>query len=145
MVSISINRQKYRANKASATWLDKFFEAQVKEAGTVTRMIKDKEVISNVHTIVAWKLFQLAEKNGFTFPNIRTQVEEGKVGAIGRARMILAGCLKRKIGRGEEIFDVEGNPVPADDAFLAYRASIGTPKPDAPAVSGETDEGPVAA
>lgn len=124
MASIDINRAKYRKTKADLTWLDHFLAEQVKEEHEVTKTIKDKEVKSKSSTINAVHLFQLVEANGFNFPKIREQVEAEQVGAIGRARMILAGALKRKIAKGEVIKDRDGNEVEQDEAFVAYRDSI---------------------
>lgn len=132
MASININRAKYRSTKATATWLDKFFETQVKDSVEVTKTIGEKEVKTKQFQIVAHKLFALAEANGSKLEGIRAQVEADQTGAIGRARMILAGILKRKIVKGEQLKDAEGNDVVADEAFVAYKASI-SPAPAAPA------------
>lgn len=135
MATITIDRKKYRSSKATATFLDKFMEAQVKESKEVTRVIKEKEVKTTVFNIIPWKLFKLAETNGFKFDGIRAQVEAEQVGAIGRARMILAGALKRKLAKGGDLVDIEGKVVEKTDEFKAYVASI-TPvapaKPEAP-------------
>lgn len=135
MVSISINRAKYRTSKSTATWLDKFFEAQIKEPTETRREIQGKEVISKGFNIVPWKLFELAKQNGHEFAGIKKQVDDGVTGAIGRARMILSSCLKRKIAKGETIKDVEGKEVPQDEAYTAYRASITPSAGDASTVS----------
>lgn len=127
MATISIDRKKYRASKASATFLDKFFEAQFKEQSEVTRTIKDKEVKTKVFNIVPWKLFELAKQNGFNFDGIEKQVAANQVGALGRARMILAGAMKRKIAKGEDIKDVNGAVVEKTDEYKSYAASLAAP------------------
>ena len=146
MASIKIDRSKYSSAKSKASWLDNFFTAQVKERTQVTKTIKDKEVTSNVDTIVAWKLFALVKNNGLNFPNIQKQVEDEKHGAIGRARMILAGALKKKIANGDVLKDVENNDVPQDEAFLAYRATLPAKPaaaPAAPAAASGEEAGPI--
>lgn len=132
MPSIDINRAKYRKNKSELTWLDLFLQSEVKIASEETRVIKDKEVKFTGHKIDAVKLFKLVEANGLKFEKIRAQVEAEQVGAIGRARMILAGALKRKIAKGETIKDSNGDDVARDEAFEKYAASV-RPAPAAPA------------
>lgn len=135
MASIKIDRSKYSSAKSKASWLDNFFTAQVKERTQGTKTIKDKEVTVNVDTIVPWKLFALAEANGLNYPGIKAQVDAGHHGAIGRARMILAGGLKRLIADGKQLKDHEGNDVPQDEAFLAYKATLPAKPVAAPAAA----------
>lgn len=145
MTAIQIDRKKYSSAKSAQTWLDKFIDAQAKDSVTREKTIKvgetEKVVNSNSRQLVAHKLFTLIEKNGFNFPGIRAQVEAEQRGAIGRARMIFAGALKRKIARGEKIFDNEGNQVGGDE-FEAYKASLPVPAPKpvaAPTVESNQD------
>lgn len=142
MATIAIDRKKYRSSKSTATFLDKFLEAQIKEKEEVTRTIKEKEVKSTVFKIVPWKLFELAKVNGFNFDGIKAQVEAEVVGATGRARMILAGAIKRKLAKGGDLLDLEGKIVEKTDEFVAYVASI---TPVAPAKPGAPSEAEAAA
>lgn len=124
MPSININRAKYRKNKSEMTWLDKFMQAEVKTEVQSTRKIKDKEVSFTGHKIDAVRLFKLVEANGLKFEKIRAQVEAEQNGAIGRARMILAGALKRKIAKGETIKHGDGTEVERTPEFESFVESL---------------------
>lgn len=143
MAGIEINRAKYRVKHAERDWLHVFIDEQIKEESTVTKTLKigdvEKEITSKKTTITPWKLFKLAENNGLKFTKIQASVEAEQVGAIGRARMILSGALKRKASEHGTLKGVDGaeHEVPAEyrDTLPKVAVKVVTPAaPAAPAV-----------
>lgn len=132
MAAIDINRAKYRTRKADRDWLARFIDEQVKSSEETTKKIGEKEVKTTKTAIVPEQLFALASANGFELAKIKASVEAGQQGAIGRARMILTGCLKRKLVSEGKLFDRDGDEIEVD---AEYVASI-TPAPKAEAAEG---------
>jgi hypothetical protein len=136
VASIQIDRTKYRGKKSDRTWLAVFIDEQIKDSVTETKTIGEKEVNTTKTSIVPEKLAALVKANGLGMEKILAQVEAGQNGAVGRARMILTGCLKRKIINDGKLFDVDGDEVELDSEYVA---SI-TPAPKEETAKTETAE-----
>lgn len=133
MAAITINREKYRTRKSDRDWLARFMDEQIKTSEQTTKKIGEKEVTTTKTAINPERLFALAAANGFELAKIKESVEAGQQGAVGRARMILTGCLKRKMVKDGKLFDCDGDEIEIDGEYLA---SI-TPQPKAEAEAGD--------